>query len=66
LEIQQSSGTEGGDSDSSTEGTTEETQRVAGEEMMGNRGHRDKGYEEMRTENCGSCSVEEIQRSAKP
>jgi hypothetical protein len=64
--MQQSSGSEGGDSGSSPEGTAEEIQRVAGKEMMGSRGHRDKGYEEMRTENCGSCSVEEVQRSAKP
>jgi hypothetical protein len=65
--MQQSSGSEGGNSGSSTEGTAEEIQKVAWEEMMGSRGHRDnKGYEEMRTENCGSCSVEEVQRSAKP
>jgi hypothetical protein len=63
--MQQSSASEGGDSGRCNEGTAEEIQRVAGAEMMGSRGHRDnKGCEEMKMDNCGPWSVQEVQRAA--
>jgi hypothetical protein len=46
-------------------GTAEDIQRVAGAEMIGSRGHRDKnGWEEMKVDNFGPWPVEEVQRAA--
>jgi hypothetical protein len=63
MEMQQSSASEGGDSGSSSEGTAEEIQKVARAEMMGSRSHRDESCEEMKIDNCGPWTVEEVQRA---